>query len=220
MLAKGHALSGAAAFLAAAPLVTSAPPELVVGTLLCAGAATAPDIDHPGSTVSRTGGLATQALGAAVNVAARGHRQATHSLAFVAAATAAVQYAIVGPSAATPAAVLTGFLIAVSGPLLARTFGGRMSFGAFFLMAAGSAWAIHDGLVPLGDWFTVAVGLGAFTHLLGDMLTPEGVPLLWPMRRRFGIGLFTTAGAVEGVFTFLLAIGTLGLAVRAVTGVA
>lgn len=215
MLAKGHALTGAAAFLAVGPLVTTDAAQLAVGTLLCAGAATVPDIDHPASTVSRTGGFATQAVGAAVRVAAGGHRQATHSLLFVAACTAAVHLFVIASADTTAAAVITGTLIAVAAPLIAKSFGGRLSFGAFFLAAAGSAFVIFDGHVPVGSWFTTAIGLGVFMHLIGDMLTPEGVPLLWPVRHRFGVGLFTTAGAVEGIFTFFLAVGTLGLAVRA-----
>lgn len=215
MLARGHALTGAAAFLAAGPALDPTLPELALGTLLCAGAATAPDIDHPGSTVSRTGGIATQAVGAAVGVVSGGHRQATHSLLFVAAATAATHFLVVTADAVAIAAGLAAFLIAVAGPLLARSFGGRLSFGAFMLAAGGAFWVISDGRVPLGPWFTVAVGLGVLMHLLGDMLTPEGVPMLWPVRRRFGLGLFTTAGMIEGVFTAFLALGTVALAARA-----
>ena len=44
---------------------------------------------------------------------------------------------------------------------------------------------------------------------------PEGVPLLWPWRRRFGVGLFRTAGIAEQVVTVALALATFGLAVRA-----
>ena len=31
------------------------------------------------------------------------------------------------------------------------------------------------------------IAYGMFTHLLLDMLNPEGVPLLWPMRRKFRV---------------------------------
>ena len=69
--------------------------------------------------------------------------------------------------------------------------------------------------VPVGGWFTVAVAGGMLVHVVGDMLTPDGVPLLWPLRRRFGVGVFRTAGVVEDVVTVLLAVAAFGLAVRA-----
>jgi len=71
------------------------------------------------------------------------------------------------------------------------------------------------GGVPLA---TVSFGIGALTviaHLIGDTLTPAGVPYLWPLSRRtfslslvgagnsiansglFGLGLLVTAGWVS-----------------------
>lgn len=37
---------------------------------------------------------------------------------------------------------------------------------------------------PPGDprWFVVAVGLGCAVHMLGDLLTTQGIHLLWPLR--------------------------------------
>lgn len=215
MQARGHALSGAAAFLAVAPTLSIAPAAVVVGTLLSAGAATAPDLDHPGSTISRSGGLTTRAVGSVVRMLAGGHRQATHSLLFVAAAGSAVQLFVVDPGAVVPAAVIVAVLVAVAGPLLAESFGGRASVVAFLAAAAGSAALVLTGRVPVGGWFTVAVAGGMLVHVVGDMLTPDGVPLLWPLRRRFGVGVFRTAGLVEDVVTVLLAAAAFGLAVRA-----
>ncbi|WP_108664416.1 metal-dependent hydrolase [Euzebya rosea] len=215
MQAKGHALSGAATFLAVAPTLSIPPAAVLVGTLLCAGAATAPDLDHPGSTITRTGGLATRAVGVAIRALAGGHRQATHSLLFVAAAASAVHLFVVGPPAVVPAAAIVGGLVAVAGPLLAASFGGRVSLLGFVVAAAGCAGLVLGGRVPINDWFTVAVAGGLLVHVVGDMLTPEGVPLLWPWRRRFGVGLFRTAGIAEQVVTVALALATFGLAVRA-----
>ena len=43
-----------------------------------------------------------------------------------------------------------------------------------------------------------AVAVGVAAHLLGDMLTREGVPLLWPVAtRRFRIASLSTGGTVE-----------------------
>lgn len=32
---------------------------------------------------------------------------------------------------------------------------------------------------------TIGLGVGFFSHLIGDMLTPAGVPLFYPIKRRF-----------------------------------
>ncbi|MBI3446451.1 MAG: metal-dependent hydrolase [Magnetospirillum sp.] len=41
------------------------------------------------------------------------------------------------------------------------------------------------------------LALGYLSHIAADALTPAGVPLLWPWRQRFGLGLCATGGAVE-----------------------
>ncbi|AWK14432.1 metal-dependent hydrolase [Candidatus Fukatsuia symbiotica] len=51
-----------------------------------------------------------------------------------------------------------------------------------------------------------AMIIGYFSHLLADMLTPAGVPLLWPCRWRFCIPLLNTSknNQSERVFCILL----------------
>lgn len=39
--------------------------------------------------------------------------------------------------------------------------------------------------------------VGYLSHLAADALTPAGVPLLWPWKRRFGLPLCATGGAME-----------------------
>lgn len=46
---------------------------------------------------------------------------------------------------------------------------------------------------------------GYLSHVLADALTPAGVPLLWPWRRRFGAPLVRTGGVVEWLLGFTLA---------------
>jgi inner membrane protein len=64
-----------------------------------------------------------------------------------------------------------------------------------------SLLAVVAGLALLG---TMGVGfvaaplvVGYLSHLAADMVTPSGVPLLWPNRRRFALPLCTTGGVVE-----------------------
>ncbi len=43
-------------------------------------------------------------------------------------------------------------------------------------------------------WF---VWLGYLLHLVGDFLTKEGIPLFWPIKQKFGLGLLVTGGFLE-----------------------
>ncbi len=83
MMARSHALIGAAGWLAAAPSVASVTGHYLDGpTVLCAGAALLPDLDHPSGLMADTLGPVTHLLARGVAQAAGGHRQATHSLLF------------------------------------------------------------------------------------------------------------------------------------------
>jgi inner membrane protein len=48
------------------------------------------------------------------------------------------------------------------------------------------------------------ISIGYLTHLIGDFVTIEGIPLFWPIKQKFGLRLFRTGGAVEGGIGFLL----------------
>lgn len=52
------------------------------------------------------------------------------------------------------------------------------------------------------------VAIGYLSHLLADALTPSGVPLLWPSRRRFTLNLCDTGSVVElGLVALVAAAG-------------
>ena len=58
------------------------------------------------------------------------------------------------------------------------------------------------------------LALGYLSHLAADALTPSGVPLLWPLKQRFGIGLCSTGGIVEWMVVAALAATTIWLQVN------
>ena len=65
---------------------------------------------------------------------------------------------------------------------LTRLFGGHRALTHTLL-----AWLIVTfwaGLYFRGNGFAVAVSIGYLSHLIADMLTPQGVPLLWPVYRK------------------------------------
>jgi membrane-bound metal-dependent hydrolase YbcI (DUF457 family) len=83
MMGKAHMASGAAAFAVVGTGTASVTGlsfgQLITGMALCAGAAVLPDIDHPGSGVSRTFGPVTRGFAWVVEKVSGGHRNGTHS---------------------------------------------------------------------------------------------------------------------------------------------
>ena len=80
MLGHDHALSGALAFAAVAPLLPVTGTQLAVAAALTAGAGILPDLDEPGSTIARTFGFLTGSFAWIVHQLSGGHRKGTHSL--------------------------------------------------------------------------------------------------------------------------------------------
>ncbi len=77
---------------------------------------------------------------------------------------------------------------------IARIFGHR-GFTHSLLAVAVSLWLFQLN-VP-ADWFLPAdvlqgLTLGYLSHIVADMLTPAGVPLLWPCRWRFRLPLLNS----------------------------
>jgi len=180
MLARDHALSGALAFTAVAPVLHVSGPALLAGAVFTAGAATVPDIDEHGSTISRTLGFFTETVSWIVHKVSGGHRKGTHSIlgvaVFTLAAWAAVNYAR-GLTGEIILGVILSLILAAG--VRALRIGGHHGD---VIGVAGAAAAVywHAGLslVPL------CIALGAASHIAGDELTHDGCPLAWPFSRR------------------------------------
>ncbi|GLY07430.1 membrane protein [Actinoplanes sp. NBRC 101535] len=230
--------------------VTQSPLEVAVGTAICAGGALLPDLDmsgkvtknQGGATVARTFGVASLFVAEVVEKVSlgiytatklskdprrnNGHRTFTHTI---------------------PFCVLLGWGTSA----LCEKYGEWAVVAIVFVMAGLALrglfddWAERAGwvLVTLTSgvvaWFTaanldgdrgyplmgLAVGMGCFVHILGDWITKNGVPILWPIpiKRRmwmmFGIPnsmAVKVGGKVEvvilrGVFTFVALISIAGL---------
>lgn len=74
---------------------------------------------------------------------------------------------------------------------------------ACMLLLNGDGWG----------WWAVPLVTGYLSHLLADACTPAGVPLFWPVRRCYGLGLFRTGSPGE-----YLAVAGLGLGAAWVRG--
>ncbi|MCU9923303.1 metal-dependent hydrolase [Aeromonas caviae] len=93
----------------------------------------------------------------------------------------------------------------ISGPL-SRLFGHR-GFTHSLLAVGMGVWGLAQVEAPwlLSGAVKDALIVGYLSHLLGDWLTPMGIPLLWPWRQRFRLpGLpLKSGGGYERAFCLL-----------------
>ncbi|MGW1883900.1 metal-dependent hydrolase [Streptomyces sp. NPDC001970] len=215
MMGPAHSLSGAAAWLGVGAAAAAAGhpmpwPVLVVGALICAGAALAPDLDHKAATISRAFGPISRGvcevvdkLSYAVYKATKkqgdprrtgGHRTLTHTwlwAVLIGAGTSAL--AVTGGRWAVLAILFIHLVLAVEG-LLWRA--ARVSSDVLvWLLGATSAWILAGVLDKPGSgadwlftgpgqeylWLGLPIVLGALVHDIGDALTVSGCPILWPI---------------------------------------
>lgn len=180
MLGRTHALSGAVAGAAVALLVIRADmAHVAVAAGLTAGAAVLPDIDHPDATVARSFGLITRVFAWLVEKVSGGHRHGTHSLAGIAAFTAAAWAADHYRHLLAGKVVLGLLLVLITASgLRALKIGGHFADLLAIAGVAAMMWFRYDlAAVP---W---AIGAGTASHIVGDMLTDEGCPLAWPLSK-------------------------------------
>jgi membrane-bound metal-dependent hydrolase YbcI (DUF457 family) len=185
--AGGHVIVGAAAACLTLWGLQSSGVELpadvlAAGPLIGCVGALVPDIDHPGSTVSRR--VPRRLLRAALRVAL--------PLVVVAAVSLALGYARAADeavSAGRPLIGLTALLTlaatAVAGAslLVSRAFGHRgATHSLLFAAAAGLLVAALCARLGASPWYGALFGLGWLSHLAADLTGRRGVPgLLWPL---------------------------------------
>lgn len=191
MLGTHHAISGAAAWVA----VTSTAPHtlgldpmptqaVVIGSLVTAGAALLPDVDHHNGTIAHSAGPLTQGVAAAAGAVSGGHRHGMHSLLAVAGFTVGTillghwhaMVPVLGPIPAGSALLLLA-LVAFATKALRMTRGGTVKLWVTAAVLVAAVLALAPEQL---EWLPLSVMVGVIVHLVGDMLTVGGVPLLWP----------------------------------------
>jgi membrane-bound metal-dependent hydrolase YbcI (DUF457 family) len=187
MLGRDHALMGGLGYLVIAPVVLHDPTwqALGVGAVTSAAFALLPDIDEPGSTVSRKLGPISRGFSEMTRSLAGGHRQATHSLFFVAVVALLTRLANLDPLAVA-ILVASSFLLVFRMllPTMLR-FAPLVGLATLALAFGSGEWARHldthvvGTAAPSLGWLMLATAGGCVWHMIGDSLTVEGVPWLW-----------------------------------------
>lgn len=204
MLGTSHAATGLIVGLASLPVATPGAPAWVQAgwVVVCGGAAVLPDLDHPASMVSRMWGPVSVAVSGVVARLARGHRAGTHDAVLAPVVIAAVAWLASWwqPTYAIVVAFTIGLVLRVT--LLRR--GGLLGWLTNLALSAVFGWSLSQHAAMIGAGHTllpVALAAGVWAHQIGDLLTPEGlpVPIVWIKnpQRRVAIGLFTTGQNIE-----------------------
>ena len=192
MMGGHHAASGAAAWVAIAstgpytlgwyPLDATG---ILIGGMATAGTALVCDWDHRHSTVANSLPPLSNVIAIGIENASGGHRQGTHSVLgaafFVLLATIAgqIQLHTDWGLLSVGAGLLCMFMINIAAKAL-KLFpkSGFISNWLFALTMAGLVtWFAPDQWT----WRPVSMLTGVVVHIVGDMITTGGVPLLWPI---------------------------------------
>jgi membrane-bound metal-dependent hydrolase YbcI (DUF457 family) len=225
MMGHSHAMSGVFGWVALAPFVAHtqnvqmSPATVAAGAVICGGAALLPDLDHPSSTIARFFGPISQTFSHGVAFVSGGHRKGTHSLLFVA-LIAGLTYGITykfGPVAGIPLILIMSGL-AFRALNFAPKGTGFKSWGVILVQALifTALTLIFADTPPLQTWLTSAIAGGTMLHLVGDALTPQGVPFFWPFKLRIKLPIIRETGNPfeTKIFTPLMGVGVVVLMVR------
>lgn len=192
MMGSSHAVSGVAAWVAltsTAPAALGLHPlgtgQVIAGAILCGGAALLPDLDHPSATAARSGGVVTQVASEVASTVSGGHRKGLHSILAVAGfgllAYLAPRWVWDAPllgQIPLGTALLTLFLLVLAGLALGRSGSSKAA-----IWVAGTG-VVVAGLYLVPHWFAMlplVVVVGVVAHLVGDLVTTQGIPLAWPI---------------------------------------
>ena len=205
MMGHGHAVMGAAAWVtltssSLAGLGHLPGEQVIVGSVVTAGAALLPDADHHSATISRSLPPVSGWMARGIAGIAGGHRQGTHSLiglaafALLALVLTNVRAPVMGTDFQVGAWLLTVLLVAFAAKALRLTRG----WLSCWILATAAASTLIWFAPTAAWWLPLSIGVGVAIHILGDLLTDQGVALLWPWsNERIALPLLGTAGSVR-----------------------
>ena len=198
MLGHSHALSGLAVGAATLPWApVHGTVAQVAWVSAVGGFAMLPDLDQKGSTISRMWGPITDVPSGVVNAISRGHRWGTHDAVLGSLAFGLLAYAAAWNHWSS--LLLLALAIGLALRALHVVIPGRAENTVIgnLVLSWGGAWLLlaHS---PGPDWLPMAVVVGVLTHIAGDGLTKEGVPVpvFWLVRRSRIAPVHLRTGAV------------------------
>lgn len=239
MMARQHVASGYAGYMTVVstlggtnPLWQNAPHvawleaaaqpiSLILASVVAGAFAIWPDIDHPGSTVSKKLGIIGSILSPLVRIFAFGHRGVTHSWIFVALNGIGIFFlsqTLVGIFGDIAARILVGVLLALSALLITRLMlpgnAGKGNAGALVAAALVALVALHPDATDI-SWLPIAVAGGVFLHIVGDTITTGGTKFFLPFPVKIALPLVGNTNSwierlIAGpLFTFVNVVFTL-----------
>ena len=192
MLDRNHALSGALAGYAITALVHTPTITSVLIVVTAAGATCLPDLDEPGSAVADTFGGLSQTIADLIKRLAHGHRRGTHTILAAAGTTVvATMFVVLAPiSGAIIVGVLTSIAFRCAAP--------RQWRKSIYGLVLGTGAAVLAVRYPPGSLVAWAIGVGYLLHLVGDVVTASGAPVLLPFaEHKVSVPLLGVVGSLR-----------------------
>lgn len=211
MMGISHALTGVLAAVITAQVMDSSWLALGVGAVVVVGASMVPDLDCGSSTIANTLGPVTRGLSWLIRKSTGGHRRATHSIAGAGTLATLAQVSLDHRDAWWAIGVLWVVLFLVmAGPLRLFKIEGLVDDLIPLPIALGAAlWdAVPLELVP------PCLFVGVLVHILGDMITKMGCPILWPLSNdkvrlaQLKAGGWTEVNILRPVFVVAIGVAT------------
>jgi len=198
VLGHSHALSGLATGAATLPWApVHGTVAQVAWVSAVGGFAMLPDLDQQGSTISRMWGPFTDAPSGLINAVSRGHRWGTHDAVLGPLAFGLLVYA--ASHQYWSSLLVLALAIGLALRALHVVIPGRAENTVIgnLVLSWGGAWLLLEHS-PGPAWLPLAVVAGVLTHIAGDALTKEGVPvpLAWLVRRSRIAPVHLRTGAV------------------------
>lgn len=191
MMGGSHAITGAAAWVAVTSTAPGAlglmpldPIGIGVGALVCAGAALLPDADHPSATIAQSIPIVGKVGANAISGMVGGHRHGTHSLLSIPVIVLLawlLQFAVIEPSWwHQPVPIGAGIAAMALVAFAVKAIGITKRWIASWVVGALVGALVALIAVEHSMWVPHAIVLGFVLHLIGDIITIGGLPLLWP----------------------------------------
>ena len=183
MMASNHVRGGVALWLLVAAAAPLPPAAEIAGVPIAAAASFIPDLDHPITKISNSGGILTQWLSRRVRRWFGGHRYGTHSL-ILGAPLCAVLSAVLVACGWWAAEIRAGHSLgspwSAVGLIAAASYVGAASHALLDSVTCNCAWCDHR---PGSRWPPVTL-----EHCSRDGRPAPGCALLYPwVRRRVGL---------------------------------